>query len=263
MTDRHDPLDDLASAHLDGQTTDAEAARIAADPDLVARVERLAAARAAVRGSDGPIDDVRRDTSIAAALAAFDELPAAPVTAIAARRRDRSSRRTLQLVGIAAAVILLALALPLLGRLDSGSDDTAATTFEATGKAIDPSRDASAGSGGAITTAARAAASPSDLGSFHDLPALADAVRAQVGAEASTPMLAGPTAAEDTAGTTPAATPPCSAQVEDADGRLLYVALADLDGEPVVVIVREAPDGTRTLTVLDRAGCTTVTTGRL
>ena len=64
MTD-HDPLDDLASAHLDGVTTPEEAARVAADPELVARVEALRAVRAAVASSPAADPD-RREQAIAA-----------------------------------------------------------------------------------------------------------------------------------------------------------------------------------------------------
>ena len=65
-------LDELASAHLDGATTPEEAARIAADPSLQARVEALRQVRAAL-GEVPPADPVAREAGIAAALEAFAE----------------------------------------------------------------------------------------------------------------------------------------------------------------------------------------------
>ena len=70
-------LDELASAHLDGVTTPEEAARVAADPALQARVEALRRVRAAVSEAP-PADPVARDAAIAAALTAFGEEPDAP-----------------------------------------------------------------------------------------------------------------------------------------------------------------------------------------
>ena len=63
-------FDELASAHLDGATTPEEAARVAADPALQARVEELRRIRDAVAEVPS-VDPARRDAAIAAALAAF------------------------------------------------------------------------------------------------------------------------------------------------------------------------------------------------
>jgi hypothetical protein len=258
MTDHHDPLDELASAYLDGETTDAEATRIAADPDLVARVEHLAAAREALRAPDAVIDEAERDNAIAAALAVFDAQATGRITSIAAARRSGPSRRTLQLVGIAAAAILLALAVPLIGNLGSGSSDKMAADIQATDKADDDLSAAEGGAEAATTTAAAGAVPLPDLGSFAELPALADIVRSQLGpapaqssATASSPMAAD------------AAEPTCPEALKSAGALTVYVALAELAGQPVVVIVSEEPDGGRTLTVLNRQGCTTVTARRL
>jgi hypothetical protein len=265
MTDHIDPLDDLASAHLDGETTAAEAARVAADPELRARVARLATARDHLRGAAPPVDPVRRDDAVAAALAAFDLAATDPapeagrvaVTPITAARRAIASRRTLRLVGIAAAVILLAVAVPLIGRLGSDSGDDAAADFQATGQALD---DGGADSS-AFPTTTTAAGRPTtpDLGSFTELSDLTDAARTQLTLKSSTasetaPMAAsGPDLAADA----------CAAQEAASDGSTVLVALAVLDAQPVVVLVREAPDGGRSFVVLDRQACTTVTAGRL
>ena len=131
-----DPLDELASAHLDGATTPEEAARAEADPDLLARVEALRAVRAALAVAP-LVDDERREHAIAAALAAYDEQRRAPgavavgsLTPLAARRH-RPSPRAWRVVGAAAAVAALAALVPLLASLssdsssDSSSDDSA------------------------------------------------------------------------------------------------------------------------------------------
>ena len=140
-------LDELASAHLDGATTPEEAARIAADPSLQARVEALRQVRAAL-GEVPPADPVAREAGIAAALEAFAEaaptersgaLPAPPVLA---PRRGPSST-ALRVLGAAAAIALLALLVPVLGRLADGDDQQA--SFEQTGSAIGGAPDAAAG----------------------------------------------------------------------------------------------------------------------
>lgn len=281
MTDHLDPLDELASAHLDGQTTPAEVARIAQDPLLSARVERLAAIRYTLRADDSVGDPARRDQAVAAALAAFDEaVEMAPHSAGAsviplvapAARWPRPRPRTLALVGIAAGVAVLALAGPLLDRLDSGSREDLATTLES-----EADMSLREGSSDQATTAdapsalAMAAALP-DLGLFDGFPALADAVRSQVGdgsaasasSSAAAPDSSGGTGGKDTAGGTAQGAAPAACAEETAAGDpVLYTALAELDGQLVVVVVREAPDGEHTLVVLDRQDCSTVTSGRL
>ena len=90
--DTFDPRDELASAHLDGATTPTEAEEVAGDPELAARVEGFAATREAVRTGDLPIDEERRETAIAAALAAFD-VQDAPIPITRARRARQSWAR--------------------------------------------------------------------------------------------------------------------------------------------------------------------------
>ena len=149
-------LDELASAHLDGATTPEEAARIAADPSLQARVEALRQVRAAL-SEVPPADPVAREAGIAAALEAFAEatptersgaLPAPPVLA---PRRGLSST-ALRVLGAAAAIALLALLVPVLGRLADGDDQQA--SFEETGSAIGGAPDAAAGGSAAEDAAA-------------------------------------------------------------------------------------------------------------
>lgn len=262
-SDELDPLDELASAHLDGHTTPEQAARVGADPDLLARVARLDAVRAAVRATPTqPADDARRDAAVAAALQAFDAAaPPVPATAPASvtplASRWRARRRTFQLAGIAAAVALLALAVPLLGRLDDGSDDDAsdeaATVLEGDqggeGSAADRAapEDATAG---ADSTTAMAALAPVELGSFQDTDGLAAAVRAQLPA----PDL------ESTA--SPAAMPyaavPCAAELAERAPAPRLVATATLDGRAVVVVVQDDGASRPVLEVLDSTSCALV-----
>lgn len=67
-------FDELASAYLDGQVTDAEAALVENDPDLSARVSELRAVAESLGAPVSPADETLRRRQIAAALDAFDEL---------------------------------------------------------------------------------------------------------------------------------------------------------------------------------------------
>ncbi|MGI8873062.1 MAG: hypothetical protein ACR2KP_01790 [Egibacteraceae bacterium] len=183
MTDDH-TLDELASAHLDGVTSAAEEALIRGNPELLARVEQLRAARTAVH-EEPAADPARREQAIAAALSAFDELQAAAgeVVPDAVRVRKRwgaawRNRRPvgLGLVGAVAAVVAVAVLVPVLTRDEPArqvaSEDATASAPTAGGRASDAaggvaenSADSGAGSGGS--------ASPSPfLGEFEDLDAL-------------------------------------------------------------------------------------------
>lgn len=267
MTDHHDPLDDLASAHVDGRTTAAEAARIDADPELIARVARLRDAREALQHlADAPVDPARKEAAIHAALAAFDAdataarpapADASAVPVLADRRRVR---RRLQLVGIAAAVALFALALPLLGRLDPGNDDQA--SFEETAGQLDQQAATESGTGGAVADSAAGqdgaastmrtelAALP-HLGAFDDTSTLADAVRAHL---ASTAWQApGPSAGDKAACSSP----------DDPEGTVREVALATLRGQAVTVVVVERTSGDLELVLRDATSCAMVETAAL
>lgn len=266
MTDQHDPLDDLASAHLDGETNPAEAASVASDPLLLARVERLSEARELLRGAEVTIDPQARDRAIAAALAAFDvEDPAAlpsqgdgtEVTALAPRAARRPSRRAIELVGIAAAVALLALAVPLLGRLDSGSNDDVAATA---GQTSDNAAGGAAPNvkGAAPSTLADGGVPVAHLGSFADIPHLTQAVRSALSVASGYATQSGPSAASDRA--IESSVTPC-AEERARIGPVVYTALAELNGQPVVVVVRDDPAGGRSMVALDANDCTTVATG--
>jgi hypothetical protein len=262
MTDHHlpdrdpDELDALASAHLDGATSAEEAAQVAADPALQARVEELRAVRDAVAAVP-PVDPVRRDAAIAAALAAFAEggaattspAPIAPVTSLAAvaARRRRSPSRALRLVGAAAAVVLLAALVPLLGKLGSSDDDRSETAARDVGA---PTSDASEGGadapladGGATSTTAPAPAVA--YGRFDELASLvaaleADATPDSQGAESFAPADA--SCAADRSATSSGAS-------------RVVVGTATVADDPVIVLTVTAADGTRSIRVLDARTC--------
>lgn len=256
-----DERDELASAHLDGATTREDAARVASDPQLAGRVERFAMVRDALRATpDQPVDLARRDAAIAAALDAFADGPApatgaegtADAVALVRPTRHLPRRRTLQLIGAAAAVVLLAVAVPLLGRLGSDRrDDTASSSFDATGSSLATPPEAAAEAGGtgddgeAGGLGAFDAASPTDLGAFADLASLRATVRDQVQKSAASTTAAPTIAADDQSERTTCSPEPFATVV--------YLARAHLDDQPVTVLVREDAEGARTLVVLDAA----------
>lgn len=271
-----DPLDDIASAHLDGQTTAQEAAQVAADPALAARVATLAEIRAALQSEVTPVDDDRLESSIAAALAAFDDevvgdpAPAdpGPVTSITvAAARRRVSRRGVQVIGAVAIAVLLALAVPFFRALDSeSSPDEVASTGEASvqgdGDGAERAEDdASAGAAAdaqppeALTTFGSPSV-PVDLGSFEDL----DALTAAAGAYPSLPLAA---TTEDRATPTTAAQRESSAgscPEPPSSGTPVLTGTATLDGQPVQVFVSEDASGARTVVVVDPTDCTIIST---
>jgi len=284
MTDPNDPLhsdalDELASAHLDGHTTAAEAERIAADAELTARVTAMAAVRAALQSDSTPVDDAQRDLAIAAALAAFDaagddasgqQVPPPVAATPIARGRRAIPRRTLRLVTVAAVAALLALAVPLLGRLDSDrSEDDLATSALEESDADAQQRDATGGDaagGAAPLTPAPAdtfdatGGTSVDLGTFDDLTALDAAVRPFL-SRAATPEAAASTTADDGATT---ARPVCL----DAPGATraaprVLTGTATVGDRPVVVFVYEGTDGAHEIVVVDAADCSVITTRTL
>lgn len=264
MTDLpHHPTDELASAHLDGATSDAETRVVEGDPALVERVAELRAVREAVRMADVPVDGQRRELAIAAALSSADQAPA-PVALLDEARARRSPRR-LQLIGAAAAVAAAAVLLPrLLGdddrssttvalpEADSGQSKEAASTFGT--DAADAAGQGTGGQESALDASSPPASAPLtvDLGTVTDLDQLAQAVRAQLEAPTAATAPEG-AAAEAEQRATCAAT----LQGEEAGtgGTAIFTAVAAIDGRPVLAIVFLQPDDRRVLRVADVADC--------
>ena len=246
----HDDRDELLSAHLDGATTGEEAARIAADPELMARLAALRDAAALVAAPVEPASDDERDAAIAAAVATARGV--APVIDLDARRRRRVR---LQLVSAAAAIAVLAVAaIGLVNRDESNratSTALAVTTTAGERVASAATGQADAGAGAAFS------ASPRDLGSFTDTGSLAAAAR---GALAASKSSGGTTEADTQAGgattTTapgaPGAVAPLAACDPDLEGGVVLLdAAATLDGAPVRVLVVQLADSSEQLIVLD------------
>jgi hypothetical protein len=283
------PLDDLASAHLDGQTSAEEAARVTGEPLLTARVEALRAARDALRRADdqslGAAAELetRREAAIAAALSAYDEEPSVevgvaaqgvrPLAPLAAARRSvDGSRRTRQLVGIAAAIILLALAVPLLGGLGSGADDDDSATAELDTRAADEDAASSdtaesdtAESSGTMEAEEPTAASEAldqgssalpHLGAVETWAELADAVAAARGTSplAGSATTTAPAADDSTARSSTLAAGLCPTAGDGA----VFLALADYDGRAVIVRVVVDDAGVERIQGLDPADCSVV-----
>ena len=271
MTDHDDPTDDLASAHLDGATTPEEDAAVAGDPAVLARLDALRSARDRLRATadQDTVDPGRREAAIAAALAAFDDARPteaagdAAVAPLAPRRALPTLGGRWRALGIAAAVALVALAVPLLSRLGSDDGDDLASSGDAaedstTSAAVEES---TAGAAGPTADAAfDAPASSAPLGSFESVDELAAAVHAQLGQRAAAAGSAPLTAGDDA--TRPQ---PCAAEVADrtAAQRRAYEGYASVDGATVVVLVLEGADGDRTLVLLDVEDCTEVTSRSL
>ncbi len=272
-----DPRDELASAHLDGETTPAEAARVAADPEVAARVAAFEEVRNAMR-AEVAADPHRRDAAIAAALAALDEgseQPGGPgggVTPISAARRGRL--RWARAVGVAAAAVLVAAVVPMLLDGDEGGEDMAsreaAPSLEDDSAGDRPAEEGQAGSafdagpgaaGGGGSTELSAAAIR-DLGAHGDLATLTDAVRATLdpaaGPEADLPApLSGEAAPSER--TVDCLRRTAEAVLATGSATVTLEGTATLDGLPVVVVVGTAADGTRVLVVArPDDGCATV-----
>jgi hypothetical protein len=285
MTDHDDPadrIDDLASAQLDGVTMPDEAARAATDPAVADRLERLRAVRDQLRATAAtdPVDPARRERAIAAALAAYDadadaEGDAATTAAgrtvvpLAARGQRGRSSTALRVAGVAAALLLLALTVPLLGRLGSDDDRADLASGDASTEESAEARDLAGA--GATTTAGDDAASAfsaldaAPLGSFDTVDELASAVAA-LGKDAPS-QAAAAEAAPTAGGAADAASDEQASRVADcattagerAGGTVAFQGYAVLDGETVVVVVIDEGDDARTLVVLDE-GCSELAT---
>ena len=289
MTDRpDDPRDELASAHLDGLTTPEEAERVAADPDLQHRVAALRAVQEAVRSGTTVVDAGRREQAIAAALAAFAEdhagsdepgagAPVGDLAAVAARRSERATRWR-RVLGVAAAAVVLALSVPVLGSLGS-DDDSEDLATEAADEAAPDSTTMAAGDAEADTgqdatgyadslstdapTADRLTVGVIDLGSFAAYADLEASVRTQLD-----PAAAGPSpGTSESRAVDDQATACTTKAVDDATAAGAFIALqavAVLDDRAVTVTVVQHPDSRRTILVADpERACELVATSEL
>ncbi len=250
-------FDELASAHLDGATTPAEAARVAADPALRSRVEELRRIRDAVAEIPS-VDPSRRDPAIAAAMAAFADdgsaegrAPESPLATVTSRRGP--SPTIVRVLGAAAAVALLALLVPILGRL-VGSNDEDTASFDSSGAAIENTPDrAESGADDRAATTTGATRDGADLGTFEDLASLVAAV-------SSADPLAGygtDSSLADGPGRAPSC--PVPATGDTASEARVESARATVGGDAVVVVVHTERPGVRTLLVYRADDCVLLT----
>lgn len=141
----NEELTSLASMYLDGEATADERALVDGDPLLVAEVERMRQVRSVLADIEPPAISVR-ERHLAAALAAWDRLPAGDVTptgldsaaaagsaAISAptslrHRRERKIRSTRWMTAAAAVVILVGVGAVARGAFIG--DDTASDGSE-------------------------------------------------------------------------------------------------------------------------------------
>lgn len=236
MTDEERDL--LASSFLDGQATPEEVARIERDPALLARVEQLRVAQAALRAPvRQPSAQVKED-HIATAMAAFDASdrpttvmavhePAAlstedpdatvaqPVIDIRARRDQRERRqeeaagRMRWLAAVAGVLVFAAGAVFLIGQIDGGGDgefagDVPAADTEATESAEAQAAPADDATAAEMATAEDGEAESAIASEAMDADAEEDfAATAEESADEATAADSAEAAAADDAGSEP------------------------------------------------------------
>jgi len=252
-----DPLDELASALLDGEATEAERAR-ATEPEVARRVAAFEALALRVGSPVEPPAAAARDRAIAAALDAPPEL-AEPVP-ISSRRRLPAWLPTL---GAAAAMIAVVAAVGLVASSGNGDDDETAGGDADTAETVFEEAAGAAGSGSVADLFSVTA----DLGDLATTEELADALRplATERAAATTSGAGAATEAADDEVQSDAAAPSAGPLLcSDRFGPdVLTVATARLAGRPVVAAVLQAADGSRSFVALDAETCELVAEGSL
>jgi len=171
MTDRPLPDDELLSSYLDGELAVDEVAqvdaRLASDPSFAEHLDALRAAETLTATAVTPLDAGDADRMIATALAA--SATASNVTDLAAASAQRKVWPA-RLATVAAGVIALALAVPALRAIDTGSDSDDAGSADTSS---DDSFDGGSFDNGDDTTAADVAmqeSAPNDAAE-GDMPA--------------------------------------------------------------------------------------------
>jgi hypothetical protein len=251
------PLDELASALLDGEAT-AEQEAQRDDPEVAARLAAFDEVRAGIAAPVTAVDAGRRDAAIAAALDAADELAAArsaqdAADELAARRHDRRASAKRWLGVAAAAVVVVGLGAALAGAPsdDSAEDAGSAVATEAgdgggdaeqAGEELEPAEGGLDGAGGAGTSSPAEADEIPTIGSYDDVDLLLEAANQT---RLAAPLSPGPEAAFDRAeGDRLRA---CAEADQLELGRV--VALARLDGRDVVIATESSSTELRLVVV--------------
>jgi hypothetical protein len=167
------PDDELVSAVLDEMATPEERAHVERCATCAARLEELRTVSLAVGEAPRSVTPGQRDGAIAAAVAAVQLTASATVTPLRPVRR----RPPAWLLGAAAAVVLVALAVPLLGSLGGGG-----VTHKAASSAAAPATTAAPSFASAPPAAG--AQPGADLGALDDVAALSAAVQSSVRSQA-------------------------------------------------------------------------------
>ncbi|MET0805240.1 MAG: hypothetical protein ABW009_15225, partial [Acidimicrobiales bacterium] len=265
------PDDDLVSAVLDGEATEDERARVAADPVLAARLAEFAAAADQVAALVAPRAAADRDRAITAAVA---ERPRRDDVVVAMRGPHR--RHSQHILAVAAAVLVVLLAAGfLIAQVgdDAGSgNDTAAIGSDDSASDAESASDTAAAAGDAEDGDAAAFEDTAtyDLGAVANDEAVRNALVAAGAVNQSTLSAddGGSDAVTDTtvasvpeAAPVPGGSDDCQIRLEEADPSLdgrLVEASATFAGDPAVVYVFGTADGGRQVTVVTADTCVTL-----
>ncbi|MET0738961.1 MAG: hypothetical protein ABW035_11845 [Acidimicrobiales bacterium] len=271
MTEPFRPDDDLVSAVLDGEATEDERARVAADPVLAARLAEFAAAADQVAALVAPRAAADRDRAITAAVA---ERPRRDDVVVAMRGPHR--RHSQHILAVAAAVLGVLLAAGfLIAQVgdDAGSgNDTAAIGSDDSASDAESASDTAAAAGDAEDGDAAAFEDTAtyDLGAVANDEAVRNALVAAGAVNQSTLSAddGGSDAVTDTtvasvpeAAPVPGGSDDCQIRLEEADPSLdgrLVEASATFAGDPAVVYVFGTADGGRQVTVVTADTCVTL-----
>jgi hypothetical protein len=188
-----------------------------------------------------PLDDVTRRRLVGAALRA--SAPESDRSAGTRRLRARTDR------WLAAAAVVAVLVAGGLGYLATRDDDKTTAPSAAPAEAKTPPSVSTQERADAGSTAADAAAAPSDAGDFGDLRAAANLarLRAALGPAGATRAFAAGRADSLVA---ELGTRPCASELPD--GTVVGLATASLGDRDAIVVATDLPDGTRSIdAVLD------------
>lgn len=272
MTEPFRPDDDLVSAVLDGEATEDERARVAADPVLAARLTEFAAAADQVAAPVAARAPTDRDRAISAAVA---ERQRRDDVVVAMRGPHR--RHSQHILAVAAAVLVVLLAAGFLiaqvgddtgsgnDTAASGSDDSASDAESASDTVAAEAGDADDGDAAAFEDTATY-----DLGAVANDEAVRNALVA-AGAVNQSTLSADDGGSDAVTGTTVASLPEaapvpggsddCQIRLEEADPSLdgrLVKASATFAGDRAVVYVFGTADGGRQVTVVTADTCVTL-----
>jgi negative regulator of sigma E activity len=256
--------DELISAVLDGEATEAEAAQVRDDPALAARLDELAAVKSRLQVETSVPPPGAADAAVAAALEASTAPAAAPVVT------HPRWRRAAPVLAAAAAVFVVIIGAVALTRPASHSTTSTATAARppadeaqsaASTTTVAPDTEKAAGAQ-SFAPALPAAAAPSpSLGSFSDQQSLVDAAKrsALLQADSEPNAVTNDRSSAEGPPTTTVPAPVGTCTAPPRSDPLVLDGSATYDGRPMQVFVYDVPPGL-TVVVLDATQCTTLFT---